>query len=499
MFKHFHNGFLNVFNSFLSEGSTLTAKTAKGIVWRLASFGFDKLLSFATTILLARLLAPADFGIIAIASFVLNSMELVGSWGMDAALIKENKKVSDTKNAVFFASIFISLSVFILSFVISPFASNFFNSPESLWIIRTMAFASFIKSFHVVPSAMINKEMNFKKSSLAGWISAVLRTAFTVLLALNGFGPWALVYGNLLGSVLDVIIAFVLFPFKPSLRFDFSVLRNVFSFGGHMFLTTVIIFLITQGDSAFIGRFLGATALGFYTLAYNLSNLPATHITHIISQVIFPAYSKINDNKERMKKAYFKVLRFISLIAFPSSLGIFILAPEIVRIVYGEKWAPIIIIVQILCFFGMLRSVLGTTGEIFKAVGRPDYLERISLLQLVVMAVMIYPLTVKFGLVGTSFAVLIPPFIVHTWSFYKVGKILGSSLLEILKVLSIPFFCSVLMCVFIFLMKSLVVISNLFLLLAFVAFGGLVYFGLIFLLRKEYFSEIKGALSSLTK
>jgi O-antigen/teichoic acid export membrane protein len=486
-------------NGFFSEGSTLLAKTAKGVVWRLASFSFNKVLSFVTTIILARLLVPADFGIVAIAHFVLNSMELVGAWGMDAALIKENKKINETKNAVFFASIFISFSVFLISFIISPFASSFFNSPASLWIIRAMAFASFIKSFHTVPSAMINKELMFKQAALAGWISAVLRTGFIILLAFKGFGPWSLVYGNLLGSVLDVIIAFVLFPFKPSFNFDFSVLKGVFSFGGHMFLATVIIFLINQGDSAFIGKFLGATMLGFYTLAYNLSNLPAINITHVISQVIFPAYSKINDNKEKMRRAYFKTLQFISLLSLPASLGIFILAPEIVRLIYGEKWLSIIIPVQIMCFFGMIRSIAGTTGEMFKSVGKPVYLERVSLVQLLIMAVIIYPLTMKWGIVGTSLAVLIPMALVQWWAFYKVGKILDSSLLEIGCVLSAPLASSLVMCAIIFMAKSLLPISNIFYLFSYVFVGALVYFACVFVIRREYYEEIKEAVSSLIK
>jgi len=169
-----------------------------------------------------------------------------------------------------------------------------------------------------------------------------------------------------------------------------------------------LIFLLVQGDDIFVGKLLGVTALGFYQLAYRISNMPATEITHVISQITFPAYSKLQDNIPKLRKAYLEVLQVTAFLSFPIAGLIFVLAPDFTRIFLGVKWMPMVPAMQVLAIFGVTRSIGATMGPILYSVGKPKIQTKISSIQLIVMAVIIYPLTSQWGILGASLAVVIP-------------------------------------------------------------------------------------------
>jgi lipopolysaccharide exporter len=163
--------------------------------------------------------------------------------------------------------------------------------------------------------------------------------------------------------------------------------------------------LITQGDALVVGKLLGATMLGFYQMAYRISNVPATEITHVFSQVLYPAYSKLQDNVSRLREAFMKGLQVIAFISFPVAGLIFILAPDFTIIFLGEKWMPMVPAMQVLAVAGLVRSLAAVSGHVFYAVGKPGIDTRLQVVRCVILAVLIYPLTVRWGIVGSAFAV----------------------------------------------------------------------------------------------
>ena len=171
--------------------------------------------------------------------------------------------------------------------------------------------------------------------------------------------------------------------------------------------SSILIFLITQGDDIFVGKLLGTTALGLYQLAYRISNMPATEITHVISQVTFPAYSKLQDNLPKLREAYLRTLQFTAFLSIPIAGLIFILAPDFTRIFLGEKWMPMVPAMQVLAIFGLMRALSGAGGQIVNAVGKPKFTTYFSAIQLAILASIIYPFTLEYGILGTSVAVII--------------------------------------------------------------------------------------------
>ncbi|GAJ10357.1 unnamed protein product, partial [marine sediment metagenome] len=249
--------------------------------------------------------------------------------------------------------------------------------------------------------------------------------------------------------------------------------------------SSILIFLITQGDDIFVGKLLGVAMLGFYQMAYRISNIPATEITHVISQVTFPAYSKLQDNLPKLREAYLKVLQFTAFLSFPIAGLIFVLAPDFTRIFLGEKWMPMVLAVQALAAWGLIRSIGATTGSVFFSVGRPKILTKIQCVHLVLLAILIYPLSIRWEIFGTSLAVIFATLIPVLVAFYMVAKVIKCKTWNFCKMIVLPFINTAIMISLIFILKTrwsnTVGMLEIFL---FIVLGVVSYLGIAYLLDK---------------
>ena len=221
-------------------------------------------------------------------------------------------------------------------------------------------------------------------------------------------------------------------------------------------------FLLAQGDNAFVGKVLGMEALGYYVLAFSLANLPVNAIADLTTKIMFPAYSKIQTDMRALQGAYLKVLKVLVIVRDPSALGIAIFAPEIIKIVYGEKWLPAIGALQVLCGFAAVRSLSSTINPILSAVGYPNIVFYINTARLISMAALIYPLTHKYGIVGTSYAVFIPIFIEYIIGILYICKIINIKLSSILITIFYPILSSVIMTILLIFIKKYFLINNIY-------------------------------------
>jgi len=206
-----------------------------------------------------------------------------------------------------------------------------------------------------------------------------------------------------------------------------------------------LIFALQQGDDAFVGKFLGPMMLGFYQMAYKISNMPATEISLVISQVSFPAYSKLQKDLVRSGRAYLRVLGVTALFVFPITGFIFLLAPDFTRLFLGERWMPMVPAMQVLCFYGLTRALNATYGAIFQGIGQQSIATKASVAQLILVAILIYPLTANYSIWGTCLAVLIPNFLVYLYLSKKLLATLKIELRAYLKNILAPMAGSVVM------------------------------------------------------
>jgi len=471
---------------------SLAKKAAHGIAWVTLSTILIRIFSFITKIVLARLLDPADFGLLAIGLLAINTMGLFRELGFGAALIyKKDDSNHTAANTAFLLLPVVATILFALAYLSAPYAAVFFNTATVEPIIRILSLTFIISSFGTVPSMLLEKELEFKKKVIPEVVPVAGYACMTIWLALHGYGVWSLVYGQITSAVLVVVLIWMVSDWRPTFSFDKEVAKGLFGYGKHILGASVVIFLITNIDNAVIGKMLGMEALGFYMIAYTISNLPATQITHLVGRVMFPTYSKLQDDRDTLRRAYLKTLKYVSMLTIPAAFGIFVIAPDFVNVVLGEKWMPAVPALQVLCVFGIIRSIAATFGPIFQATGNPKILRDISLLKLVLLLILIFPLTDMYGILGTALATTLPTLLTASLQMWYVAKIINQKIFSVFKVLLLPFFNTVIMTLLIIYLKYLLLISSIFLLGLIMLCGAVVYGCITLLQDKKLLEEIK--------
>jgi O-antigen/teichoic acid export membrane protein len=298
------------------------------------------------------------------------------------------------------------------------------------------------------------KKLEFNKQFIYELSGTLFDLSIAITLAFILRNVWALIWGGLAGNLIRLLMSYLLHPYRPKLKIDKSKAKDLFCFGKWIVGSGIIGFLLNQGDDIFVGKMLGVTSLGIYQMAYLLSNLPATEITHVISQVTFPAYSKLQNNIPKLRSLFLKVLRLTIFFSAPIAGGIFILIPEFIRLVMGTKWMPMVPVMQILVLAGLVRSLAATTGPIFCAVGQPEIETKWQAIRLIILAILIYPFTVHWGLIGTSIIVLINIFIATISYCVTVLRITECTSQSLMKSIILPLVNMIIMILILFFLKN---------------------------------------------
>ncbi|MCK5306106.1 MAG: MOP flippase family protein [Candidatus Omnitrophica bacterium] len=477
---------MKIIKGLMDNKGTLAQKTARGGIWVFGSFFFAKVLFFIRTVILARLLIPNDFGMMGIAILAMTGMQVLTETGIDQAIIQKKGVTKDALDTAWVISVARGIILFIVLYLLSPAIAAFYNNLMLEPLLKVLSISFLFLGLQNIGVVFFQKELNFKKRALFTTATDVINIIFTVLFAVILKNVWAVVIGCVVGNLAKLIISYRIQAFRPCFKFNPKAAKELLKFGKHVFGASVMIFFVTQGDDALVGKMLGLEALGLYVLAYSLSNMPTTAITHVISQVSFPAYSKVQDDTKRLGRGYLKILKFTALLTIPLAAGLFILAPEFIKIVYGEKWLPMLPAVLIMCFLGFFRAIGATMGPVFFAVGKPHIQHKIKLCELITMIVIIYPLIKMFGIVGAALAGTFVYFLSLILHYNNLIKVIKGIKLEIFKTISKPLVLSLLMAVFIFLLKKHFLIcinlSGLF----FLSIVGLVFYtASIFFIDKE--------------
>jgi O-antigen/teichoic acid export membrane protein len=340
-------------------------------------------------IVLARLLTPRDFGLVALAMILIGTSDLFSGLGMGRALIHTKR---DTKQVAFHALIvtFLFSSVlFLIVFALAPFFAQLLGDPEVTPIIRALSPVLVLDSIFLVPNALLRKEMMFGRVGAAKIASGLMQKGVAIVFALLGYGVWSLVYGELARTVTQLLVLSFAYPERYWLRprrWAWEPIKELLRFGIPSTGSGFLSYLNSNWDDWLVGRVLGSTALGFYSRAYDLSNKGIASINQtVLNSVLFPSFARIQDNKERLGRMYLKGLGVIALALTPLSLGLFVVAPEAIPIVLGSKWAPMIPTLQVFAFMALVRPLTASTSPLFQAVGRPELNLRLGLVVLGVM------------------------------------------------------------------------------------------------------------------
>ncbi len=386
-------------------GRGLTRKVIRGGVWNTAGSLGDRLLGLVRTVILARLLLPADFGLLGISLATIGSLQSITHLGIGPALIQRREVDAPVLNTVWVLSILRGLLLCLILVLSAPYAASFFKEPRVIPIIRFLALNQFLIGLQSIGVFLLEKELDFKRRSLFNLLAGVFTTMVSVIAAFILGNVWALVWGELAGGAIRLVLSYHFHPFRPRFDLNFRIARELFSYGRHIFVFQIILYLLLQGDDLIVGRFLGPVALGYYTLAYQLACLPATMISGSISGVTFPAYAKLQDSVDDLRTAYLRTIRLVGFLTIPAAGFLFIFATEIISVVFGPRWLPMVPVMRALCFFGVFRSLNTTFGALFQGIGKPDLLKKITFWQLVWFAAIVYPCLTHLGFVGIAVAI----------------------------------------------------------------------------------------------
>jgi O-antigen/teichoic acid export membrane protein len=380
--------------------------TAFGILWVGMSQLSTQFIRFIIVIILARLLSPEDFGVVALAEIFLGFISTINELGFSAAIVQRKEIDGIHLSTSFWTSVSTGIILFIIATLASPFVADFFQEDLVQPIVIVASLAFIIGSFGVVHRALLEKNLDFKKVTIPEVCAAIVSGVVSIFLAINGYGAWSLVFGGLSGGFISVVIIWKMLAWRPSLRFSFTHFKELFDFGGRVMGSRLLNYISQNVDYLVVGKLLGTAALGYYSFAYHLMTFPLHRISQNITKVIFPAFSTIQDDNERLRKGYLEVVRYISLITFPMLAGMFVVAPEFVTVVYGAKWAPMIVPLQILCLAGALKSVGTAVGSIFLSKGRADIQFKWNILTAIVLPIAVI-LGAQYGIAGVAAAVTV--------------------------------------------------------------------------------------------
>ena len=422
----------------LASSDSLSKRVVRGGFWVFALRFTNRGFGLIRTIILARLLAPSDFGLLGIAMLTISTLETFSQTGFQAAIIQKKESVESYLDTAWTVSVIRGAILFGLLFFSAPLVSKFFSSPQATLVIRVIAVTVLLSGLKNVGIIFFQKELEFNKQFFYQLSGTLTNFCVAIVLAFVLRNVWALVWAGLASSFVQFFMSYILHPYHPRIRWKKEKFQELFGFGRWVLGSSILVFLVTQGDDILVGKIFGVTALGFYQMAYLLSNFPATEITHVISQVTFPAYSKLQNDLPKLREAYLKVLQLTAFISIPLAGGILVLAPEFTKIFLGDKWMPMVPAMQILVFSGLVRSIQATTGPIFLAVNRPDIEPKWQTVRLFVLAVLIYTFSIHWGILGTSIAVFFSTFVSTLGFVSLVLEITKCGIYPFFKMISLP-------------------------------------------------------------
>jgi O-antigen/teichoic acid export membrane protein len=366
----------------------------------------SQIIAFVISIVIARILNPKDFGIMGIAMMLIGYANLFTNFGFSEAIIQKRIKDNKTLDSIFTINLIVSLILALLFYVSANYIAIFFKSPECENVIKVLSSFFIITSFSAVPSALLRRDMNFKTISLLDLSGSFLMSFVTLILALIHFEYWALVFGQLIPTVLITIILCIRVGWIPTITYEHSSIRGILNFGGWNFFRVQWGFAIKHIDRFIIGRWLGTTNLGFYEKSLSIAMLPFNSITMNINAVMFSAFSNNQDKIDFLQNHFKKSLTLISIIIFPIYFGLICISSYFVHVFLGYKWVPMITSFQIILIGCTLNIFSGLTASLNIGMGNYKIHTLLYVLSSIIFIFCCF-IFIRFGLIGIAISYLL--------------------------------------------------------------------------------------------
>lgn len=388
-------------------------KVVGGLAWQFLQGLICQIVSFSVSVVLARLLMPSDYGVVAIAGMFLILTGIFINRGMGSALIQKKDADDLDFNTVFYIGLFLSLVLYFLVFILAPFISSLFSTPLLEPVLKVLALGMPIGALSGVQNAFVKKEMQFKKLFVSNMFGTISSAIIGLWMAYSGFGVWALVAQSLTTTILNTLMLFLIIDWHPKLVFSYSRFKSLFSFGWRMTVVEVLITFFYQLKGYVIGYKYTAANLAFYNRGEGLPGILFNNINGSITSVLFPALAKLQDDKLALKNALRRSMRISSFVLMPALFGLAAMSDKVIPLLYSEKWSPAIPFMQVICFISC-SDILGMANyQALEATGRAktllklEFIKRPLMFAILIATMFISPIAIAIGQLAYSICAFI--------------------------------------------------------------------------------------------
>lgn len=461
----------------------LKQRAIQGVIWSaLESWGGQaaQLLSF---LVLARLLLPESFGLVSLSNIFIHFVQaLIGS-GFSDAIVQRKELEPEHLDTAFWINLGIGALLTGLGVLAAPAISHFFKEPGLVPIVRVLSFNVLLNSLAGIQEATLRRQLAFKSLAARRVVGLFAGSITGVTLAFLGFGVWSLVAQSLVGSLTDVTLLWKVSTWRPRFRISWKHFRELFAFGINVVGIGVLIFFSRRGDDLLIGYFLGAEVLGYYTVAYKLLISVMQLLTETVRKVALPTLARLQNDMERLHKAIYLAAGVMSLVAFPSFVGLSVLSPEIIVHVFGKQWMPSIPVMQVLAFVGIIFSASFFSGPVITAMGKPSWNLAFMITSTLVRFAG-FAIAAQHGIVAVAWALLICSYAVEPMRVFMLRRVSKINLITYFKQYIPAVVGTIVMAASLILIKMLVLtrLSSSVFLLAFYIFCGIVIYSTFIIL-----------------
>ena len=468
---------------------TLKNKVVTGLFWTFGERIITQGISFVLSIILARILMPSEYGVIALVLVFINIANVFVSTGLGEALIQKKDSDESDFSTMFYCSFVVSVFLYVILFFLAPYMAAFYNNSELTWVLRILALILPVSSFNTIQQAYVSKKMMFKKFFLSNFCSAIVAGIIGILMAYNGYGVWSLVAQFLIGSVVGTIVLFFTIKWRPKWLFSITAAKELIGFGWKLVTANLINTVYGELRGLIIGKNYSMADLAYYNRGNQFPSLIISNINTTISKVIFPALAEVNDDPSRLKNVTRRAMKITAYLTFPLMIGLMSIANSFILVLLTEKWLFAVPFLQICCVYWLFQPMQTANWQAIKALGRSDLLMNLEiikkliglLLLLISMNISVYAIAISYALfAGISMIINMIP----------NNKLINYSMVEQFRDIAPPLFLSITMGGIIYTLSWLSLPESATLVLQILC-GAIIYVGASYIFKLESFMYLR--------
>lgn len=475
---------------------SLKQKTIQSLFWSAVQNWGSQAGSLIVFVVLARLLQPEAFGLIALSNVFINFMQILPDQGFTPALIQRLELEQEHLDTAFWSQLIGSIILVVITLITAGLIADIFKQPELKLLLPVLSIVLIFHALFSVQKAILKRQFNFQSLAARSIIGIVVSGVVGIVMALNGLGVWSLVGQQITFELVGIIVLWKVSDWQPSFKFSIQHFWQLYHFSIHLLAFHLLSFLSSRTDNLLVGYYFGGRILGYYAIAHRILQVMFQLIAITSYEVALPTFSRLQTDFERFRQVFYQASQFTGLIVVPVFLGLAVLTPELLVILFGKQWEPSIPILQVLTFTGMIASLLSLNESVLTALGKPDWRFRIGLFNSILMVITCL-IAVRWGIIAVSLASVISYCVTFPISLWAINQLIQVPLFLYLQQFRLAIVATLSMICFILITQYFLdgFPLNLITLVFRVCVGIMTYFLTVWLIAPEMLQKLVGLIN----